>query len=204
MNNRIIILTTFLALSIAATLYCVDGFLKWDENLYYYGINRLDRYEPINGKFIPINGFVRFNSFGNPYNNSVELWDKDDFVSVGEGVSYNHYANIIVDSLVSYGFNDTCVVSEFIAKDRQRYYVIFDDSNIATVECKNLNADTSPQNHFHLSTWISDVNFPPQRLTKIRCFFEIGCFIGGAMTFVLFIIALVSFIKDQSSKNNLQ
>lgn len=199
-NNRIVILTVFGTLLIAATLYSVNGFLKCDEKLYYYGINRLDRYEPINDQIIPINGFVKFNSFGNPFYNSVELWDKDDCVTVGEGVSYNHYADIVVDSLVSYGFNDTCVVAEFVAKDRQHYYVMFDESNIATVKCKNFYGNISPQNHFHLYTWIPNVNCPPQKLITIHRLFESGSIIGGGITFVLFIFTLIILIKATTSK----
>ena len=199
-----IIFAIFLVLLALGTRYCFNGFLRYDKKLYYYGINRLDRYEPINGRIIPINGFVRFCSFGNPFNNSVELWDDDEFPILEKGGTYNHYADIVVDSLVSYGFNDKCLVAEIIAKNQRHYYVIFDDSNIATVESIDICDDESPQKHFQLHSWFPNVNSVPHKLITMRYFYEYGSIIGGLMTLCLFFFTLVSFIKYISAKSDIQ
>ena len=192
----IVIIASVISLSFLATLYCVNSFLRYDEKLYYYGVNRLDRYEPINGRIIPVNGFVRFGSFGNPFNNSVELWDKDEFPILEKGCVYNHFANVVVDSLASYGFNDKCLVAEIIAQNQQHYYVIFDDSNIATVVPIDICNGESPQKHFRLCSWFPDVNSAPQEMLRKRHLFVLGSIIGGIVTLCLFIVLLVLSVKS--------
>lgn len=193
----IVIISFFIPLSVLTTLYCVNSFLRYDEKLYYYGVNRLDRYEPINGRIIPVNGFVRFGSFGNPFHNSVELWDKDEFPILEKGCVYNHFADVVVDSLVSYGFNDKCLVAEIIAQNQQHYYVIFDGSNIATVVSMDSCNGESPQKHFKLSSWFPDVNSVPHELLTKRHFFVLGSIIGGILTLCLFVVLLVLFVKNK-------
>ena len=192
-------LSTLVALTIllmAATVCCLHSYFQIDKRLYYYGINRFDRYEPINGCVIPINGAVRFSSFGNPFGNYVELWDEDGFSVLGKGCVYNHYADIVVDSLVSYGFNDTCVVAEFIAKDQRRYYVIFDDSNEIKMFAKDTCSNISPEEYFHLNAWYASVNQPPKNLTTRRQWLGIGSITLCLMTLICFAITLISVIKQ--------
>ena len=193
----IVVISFFIPLSVLTTLYCVNSFLRYDEKLYYYGVNKLDRYEPINGRIIPVNGFVRFGSFGNPFNNSVELWDKDEFPILEKGCVYNHYANVVVDSSVSYGFNDNCLVAEIIAQNQQHYYVIFDDSNIATVVPMDICNGESPQKYFKLCSWFPDVNSAPQELLTKRHLFVLGSIIGGIVTLCLFVVLLALFLKNR-------
>ena len=194
MKKMIPTLVALTILLIAATVYCVHSYFQIDKRLYYYGINRFDRYEPINGRVIPINGAVRFNSFGNPFGNYVELWDEDELTMIAPGFKYYHYADIVVDSLVSYGFNDTCVVAEFIAKDQRRYYVVFDDSNEVKMFAKDTCANISPEEYFHLNAWYASVNQPPKNLTTQRLWFGIGSIALCLLSLICFATALISGI----------
>lgn len=200
MKNNIVIHVAVLISLILVTLFCVNRFIRLDKNMYYYGLNSLDIYEPINGWITPVNGFLRYNSFGNPYRNYVELWE-DDFTLVAKGIVYNKFADIIIDSLVSYGFNDNCVVAECITNTRNNYYVIFDNSKVASFINKDSCANDSPLHYFQLEVWFDSINSPPQQMTIKHCFYKKCCIILIYATLLYFIFTLTHIIKCYYQKN---
>ena len=197
-KNNIVIHIIVLILLILATLFCVNNFIRLDKNMYYYGINSLNIYKPINGWVTPINGFLRYGSFGNPYCNSVELWE-DDYTLVGKGIVYNKFADIIMDSLISYGFNDNCVVAECITNTQNNYYIIFKNSEVVTLINKDSCANDSPLHYFQLKVWFDSINNPPQQMIIKHCFYKRICII---LIFVMLFCFLHCIIYVINKKTN--
>lgn len=193
MNKKIALLVSASILLLFSTVFCIDRFIRLDKNMYYYGINALDIYEPINGRITPVNGSLKYQGFGNPYRNCVELWE-DDFALVAKGIVYNHYSDIVVDSLVAYGFNDNCVVAECVAKNKGNYYIILDSSSLITLIGKDSCANILPQSHFRLKSWFDSVNNPPQQMTLKHRHYKTCCIILMFLTLLFLAIAMICMI----------
>jgi len=189
MKNNVVIYAAVLISLIVVILFCINNFIRLDKKMYYYGLNSLDMYEPINAWITPINGFKRYNSFGNPYHNCVELWE-DDFAIVAKGIVYNKYAGVVIDSLVSYGFNENYIVAECITDTKKMYFVILDNSKVATLINKDTCAKDSPLHNFQLKVWFDSVNDPPQQMITKHRFYKIICIIFLSVTLIFAIIMI--------------
>lgn len=171
-----------------------------DNELYYYGLNRLNKYDYIVQNIRPI-GSINDRLYGEDYPfEGVYLIDKEQwFLYKGRKMD-----SIIVDSICSYGFNDHLLVTEVITKKGIRYYDVSDFSdfhNSALIQI-DTSCITNPVTHFKLNRWIYDVNNPPQTLCKILNFTYDLFFIillNEILLLILFIMMVVKIIKLNST-----
>ena len=86
-----------------------------------------------------------------------------------KGNVYVGYSNIEVDSVLSYGFNDSIIVGLFISKDKESFFVIMDNSsyNVNLLSYKEYSINEIIK-LYNLKKWIYNVNNPPSFLFIIR------------------------------------
>lgn len=168
-----------------------------DAELFYYGLNRLDKYDYIVQNIRPI-GSINDCLYGEDYpSDGVYFIDKEQWFLYKGGKS----GSIIVDSLCSYGFNDHVLVTEVISDQGIRYYVVvdFNDSRNSTEIQIDTSGITNPIRCFDLNKWIYDVNNPPQNLYAIsdyciNYFFMIV--LSEIILIALFIMFVTNIIKS--------
>lgn len=166
-----------------------------DNELYYYGLNRLDKYDYIVQNLRPI-GSINDRLYGEDYPfEGVYLIDKDQWFIYKGG----QMGQIVVDSLCSYGFNDHVLVAEVLTEQGIGYYDItdFSDFHNSTQIQIDTSGITMPITYFKLDKWVYDVNHPPQSLCVMSesciSFLFIILFNEIILTslFILFIIMII-------------
>lgn len=174
-----------------------------DNELYYYGLNRLDKYDYIVQNIRPI-GRINDCLYGEDYPfEGVYLIDTEQwFLYKGE-----KNGSIIVDSLCSYGFNDHVLVAEVISDHGIRYYDVTDFNNFhnSTETQIDTSGITNPVTYFNLDRWIYDVNNPSPNLCAMSDFCIIFFFmivLSEIMLVALFIIFVIKIIKSYRPHEN--
>ena len=94
---------------------------------------------------------------------------KNGATHIAKGNVYVGYSNIEVDSVLSYGFNDSIIVGLFISKDKESFFVIMDNSsyNVNLLSYKEYSINEIIK-LYNLKKWIYNVNNPPSFLFIIR------------------------------------
>lgn len=173
MNKKVLysifLMSVFFIMGLLGYVFSItyDIFRTVDSELYYYGFNRLNKYDLIAQQVRPI-GRINARLYGPGYNfNGFSL-------QIGE---YGHnflnkggeYNGMIVDSICAYGFNNHIVVTELITLQGFRYYDVADFNNFKN--STEIEVDTccitNPITYFNLSKWINDVNHPTESLCKM-------------------------------------
>lgn len=168
-----------------------------DNELYYYGLNRLDKYDYIVQNIRPI-GSINDRLYGEDYPfEGVYLIDKEQWFLDKGGKS----GSITVDSLCSYGFNDHMLVTEVISDQGMRYYVVadFNNSHNSTEIQIDTSGITNPTRCFDLDRWIYDVNNPPKNLCAISNYcidFFFMIVLSEIILIALFIMFVTNIIKS--------
>lgn len=168
-----------------------------DNELYYYGLNRLNKYDYIVQNIRPI-GSINDRLYGEDYPfEGVYLVDKEQwFLYKGRETG-----SIVIDSLCSYGFNDHMLVAEVLTEQGTRYYDItdFSDSHNSALIQIDTCCITNPVSHFKLDRWIYDVNNPPQSLCDMSNFCIFLFFLTSLNEIILlslFVILVIKLIKN--------
>lgn len=170
--STICLLFTFslMYLFLDLSIVCYDNFKAIDNELYYYGYNRLNKYDLIARQVRPI-GRINARLYGTDYcfNGFTLLIGEFGQNFINKGGEIN---GIMVDSICSYGFNDHMVVTEIISNQGIRYYDIadFDNFNNSTEVRVDTSCITNPITHFKLDNWIFDANHPTKSLCKMSDF----------------------------------
>lgn len=170
--NTMCLLSIFFFMYIGVDTFIIsyDIFKTIDRELYFYGYNRLNKYDYIARQVRPI-GRINARLYGTDYcfnGFSLQVGEYgQNFINKGGVIN-----EILVDSICSYGFNEHLVVTELITKEGFRYYDIADFADFNN--SKEIRIDTScitnPVLHFNLSKWIHDVNHPAKSLCKMSDF----------------------------------
>ncbi|HOF16104.1 MAG TPA: hypothetical protein PLF32_03705 [Bacteroidales bacterium] len=179
MKSKIILL--FLIM-FAAIIYIVC-----DYYLYYYGKNTLNIYKKIITIVTP-----ERRDRSSCYRNEGFALLKNGRTYIAKGNVYRGYPKIKVDSIVSYGFNDSVIVGLFISKDKESYFVIMDNSsyNVKLLSYKEYSINEIIK-LYNLKKWIYNVNNPPLLLSFIR-----------RLSFLVIYISLILFlIKVMRNRN---
>lgn len=168
----------------AIGIYSFHVFQTIDCELYYYGLNSLNKYDLIIGHIQPVSNVNGRRWYG--LKGFSLLRDNNEFFIYKGG----KLDSMIIDSLCSYAFNDHTLVTEVITNQRTRYYAVtnFDDSHNSTQILLETSCGTNPITYFNLDKWIYDVNHPPHCLCEMSNF----C-ICSLLTALLNEIILLSF-----------
>ena len=169
---KVIILT--LVILITAISYFVS-----DKKLSYYG----------KSDFAPHNLL--------PYGVKPEYWgydrgmlwfallDEGEMTLIAKGNKY-FTSDITVDSVLSYGFNDSVLVGLVLGKDSNKYYVVFKgDADIRVIDYKEGIGSIATK-----LKWIDNVNNPPLNLIQIHRYSRLLLTLSSLFLIILlFIIA---------------
>lgn len=166
-------------------------FIKADHSLFYYGRN-LTPHGPIYGFFCPQDRHLTSAAF--PV--GVDLTN-DGMPLVSKGCVVRGYPEVTIDSMVSYGFNDSVVVAEIIATDGGRYYWV--DTLFSYTPCliaqDSLGYAVSPTDRFGLERWVDAVNDVPLSLIRMRTLSLLLVLIGLLTSAV---VAVIFFRRRQT------
>lgn len=191
--------TKIVSLTVIAALVVLFSwlFVKADCSLFYYGRNVIP-HEQINGFFSPQNRHLISAAFPD----GVDLTN-DGMPLVDKGCVVRGYPEITIDSMVSYGFNDSIVVAEIIATDGKCYYWV--DTLFSYTPClipqDSLGSNVLPTDRFGLKRWVEGVNDVPQPLIRMRAL-SLLLVLVGMLTFAAAIICFRRRTTDKNGKEN--
>ena len=174
-NNKrnVILLLIVTTLIFSISCFIVDG------KLFYYGAN-IFPHKRILGYADIANAHKKSKAFPD----CIRLQDNGLPIIAKESV-FRGYANITVDTIISYGFNNKVIVAQFISTDGIDYYYV---DTPFTYHPQIIRYDTvsekDPRKEFHLKKWISNVNSTPCGLLYIR-----------NMSFVLVILIVLVLVS---------
>lgn len=165
-------------------IFSVITYVITDHNLFYYGQNRLNIYKYIIKSIQPERRDMSYT-----YSNEGFVLLENGMTYIAKGNVYVGYSNIEVDSVLSYGFNDSVIVGLFISKDQESYFVIMDNSsyNVKLLSYKKYSINEIIK-LFNLKKWIYNVNNPPSLLFIIRGL----SFLVILISFILFLIKVLN------------
>jgi len=151
-----------------------------DHYLFYYGKNKLNIYNEIITSIKPEHW-----DMSHSHNNEGFVLLENGMTCLARGNVYRGYSKIKVDSVVSYGFNDSVLVGLFISKDKDSYFVIMHKSSY---KVKLLSYTEYTINDiiklYNLKKWIYNVNNPPALLFRIRGWSFLVIFISLILFFI--------------------
>ncbi|HPZ60645.1 MAG TPA: hypothetical protein PLS14_01715 [Bacteroidales bacterium] len=186
-SKKLFLTIVFGTLIIAsASLYIIA-----DSDLYYYGKNNL----PIYNK-LPFEMKPEYWGYRRGMLNFVIL-DKNDFVHIGRGVGYWEYPEITIDSVISYGYNDTLLIA--IVKDscKQKYCLRqYDTLSEELIPLQYCNIEKLK--HDYNLKWIENPNNPPYLIMSKRFRSAFIFYIS----LILFIVYFSKYLKEKHKEKN--
>ncbi len=188
-SKKLLLTIVFGTLIIAsASLYIIA-----DSDLYYYGINNLPIYNKLPFEMKPEYWNTRQGGPG------FNIMDKYDFVHIGNYVGYREYPGIIIDSVISYGFNDTLIVAIIADSSKNLYCFIQNDTLIRSITLIPLtNCNIEKIKHDYNLKWIENPNNPPYLIMSKRFRSAFIFYIS----LILFIIYFSKYIKEKHKEKN--
>lgn len=181
-SKKLLLTIVFGILIIAsASLYIIA-----DSDLYYYGKNNLPIYNRLPFEMKPEYWGHRLDNSG------FNIMDKYDFVHIGKGDGYWEYPGIIIDSVISYGFNDTLLIA--IVKDscKEKYCLRqYDTLSEELIPLQYCNIEKLK--HDYNLKWIENPNNPPYLIMAKR---SRSAFIFY-ISLILFIIYFKKYLKEK-------
>ncbi len=172
---------------------CIILYVLADSDLYYYGKNNLPIYNELPFGMKPEYWNTRSGSPG------FKIIDKYDFVHIGRGVRYWGYPNITVDSVISYGFNDTLIIA--IIHDTYKNLYCFKQNNtinrfVKLTPYKDCNIEQIKKD-YNLK-WIENPNNPPYLIMSKRFRSAFVFYIS----LILFIVYFSKYLKEKHKEKN--
>ena len=158
-NNNKHTLLLIIGLGIIA---CTFLYYMVDRELFYYGESRLPH-----GKILEYADVEHLHNKTTTFSNCIRL-QNDGLPIIAKESVIRGYSNIIVDTIVSYGFNDSIIIVWFTSTEDTNYYFI---DTPFTYNPTIMLADTigdNPSEVFHTKKWVYNANCPPQWLFYIR------------------------------------
>jgi len=144
--------------------------LETDNELYFYGRNRFNKYPPLVADARPVtcynDRFYGVDKLGTDGFSIVSF--ESDYTYIIDNERFWMQYNIYHDSICSYGYNDSVIVVELVSPKGDRYYIY--DNYANSQKTIRINADTctilNPLDYFGLTKWIDNVNNPPSELIR--------------------------------------
>lgn len=164
---------------------CAISYIMADRELFYYGENMLPH-----NKILQYADVKKTHKKTNAFSNCIRLQD-DGLPIIAKETVIRGYSNIMVDTIISYGFDDSVIIVKFMSAERKEYYYI---DTPYTYNPTIISADTIGDyliNVFRPQKWICDANHPPLWLTYIRNW--------SIVIFLLLIVGLGWIIKRNST-----
>lgn len=175
MKNLLLTIVFGIIIIASAALYIMA-----DSDLYYYGKNNLPIYHKLPFGMKPEYWGTRRGMLG------FVILDKNDFVHIGKGSGYWEYPEITIDSVISYGFNDTLLIA--IIKDSCKVlYCLrqYDTLSEELIQFPYCNIEQMKQ-EYNLK-WIENPNIPPYLIMGKRS--------RNAFLFYISLILLIIYFR---------
>ncbi len=186
-SKKLLLTIVFGTLIIAsASLYIIA-----DSDLYYYGKNNLPIYNRLPFEMKPEYWNTRQ---GRP---GFKIMDKYDFSFIDKDIIFFKYPNIKIDSLISYGFNDTIFIALIKAHN-----INFNSSNLYCLKQYNIDSfniipytdcNIGKIKHDYNIKWIENPNNPPYLIMAKR---SRSAFIFY-ISLIFFIIYFRKYLKEK-------
>ncbi len=152
-----------LALLLAGLVICTATCVFVDRELSYYG-----RCLFSHGRILNYFEVKNMGSSSTSFPDCVELQD-DGLPVIAKGCAMNGYSSIIVDTIISYGFNDSVVVAQFVSAEGNEYYYIDTPfSYQPMIILSDSITEKCPTKVFRLTKWVEGVNCAPLILVYTR------------------------------------
>jgi len=175
-----------LALLLLALVICTATCIIADRELSYYG-----RCLFSHGRILNYFEVKNMGSFSTSFPDCVELQD-DGLPIIAKGCTLNRYSGIIVDTIISYGFNDSVVVAQFVSVEGNEYYYIDTPFSYQPIIIPSDSITGKyPTKVFRLTKWVEGVNSAPLILVNIR---NLSLFLSA----LIFIGLLVWIIRNRN------
>ena len=160
---------------------CAILFIIADRELFYYGENRL-----------PHRKILDYADVENPHKKTKSFPDcirlqNDGLPIIAKESIIRGYSGIMVDTIISYGFNDSIIIVEFLSTEHKKYYYIDTPFTYNPTIMLADSIGNNPLKAFHTKKWICNANRPPQWLFHIKNF--------SIVIFLLLSVGLVLRIK---------
>ena len=190
----LLLISIMLSIGCGIGIYSFHAFQTTDCELYYYGLNRLSKYDLIIGHIQPVGSTKGRRWYG--LEGFSLLRDNNEFFFYKGG----NLGSIVVDSLCSYGFNDHTLVTEVITDQGIRYYYIADFNDFHnSVEIQiDTSCITNPITFFNLDKWIYEVNHPPKSLCEMSDFcicLLLTTLLNEIILLSFFVVLVIKIIK---------
>mgnify|MGYP007038198647 CR=1 FL=1 len=152
-----------ISLLLAGLAICTATCILVDKELSYYG-----RCLFPHGKILNYFEVKNMGSFSASFPDCVGLQD-DGLPVIAKGSVINGYNGIIVDTIISYGFNDSVVVAQFVSAEEDEYYYIDTPFSYQPIIIPSGSISGKyPTEAFRLTKWVEGVNCAPLILVNIR------------------------------------
>lgn len=176
-------------ISLILLIFAIIKYINADKEMYYYAKNNL----PIYHNKLPFGSKPEY--WDHRLDNSgFKIMDKYDFVHIGDHVRYCGYPDILVDSVISYGFNDTLLVAIIADSSKNLYCFIQNDTLIRSITLILLtNCNIEKLKHDYNLKWIENPNKPPENISSTRFFSGILFY----FSLIFFIIYFRKYLKEK-------
>ncbi|MBR3940167.1 MAG: hypothetical protein IKJ67_09395 [Bacteroidales bacterium] len=193
-NNKKVYKNIFL--SVIIILSAVLCFVT-DKELYYYAENKFPH-----TKILGYAEVTNMHSISNIFPDCVDLRD-DGLPIIAKDCILRGYSAIKVDSIISYGFNDSIIVTRFLSTEGEEYYdVIKPFTYNPVIILSDTITETNPVKKFALTKWIITPHCAPYKLLKIRNWSMFIFFLMLVLGFRQIIMCF--YVCNTSSKEKLQ
>lgn len=167
----------YLLLLTIGILVCATICIVADKQLFYYGANKFPH-----GKILGYADVENLHKKSPVFPNGIRLQD-DGLPIIAKESVFRGYKGITVDTIISYGFNDSIIVAQFTStKGIEYYYVDTPFAYHPVIIPLDEVTEKNPIKVFHLKRWFSGVNCPPQSLLIVR---NVSLMVSIAMIIVL-------------------
>ncbi len=174
-------------ISLILLTFSIIKYINADKEMYYYGKNNL----PIYQNKLPFGMKPEYWDYRRD-NSGFNIIDHIDFKSVGRSVGCWEYPGIIIDSVISYGFNDTLLIA--IIEDTSKNLYCYKQNDTLSFEftpLKECNIEQMKKD-YNLK-WIETANKLPENISSARFFSGILFYIS----LILFIIYFRKYLKEK-------
>ncbi|MBO7227126.1 MAG: hypothetical protein J6V33_06055 [Bacteroidales bacterium] len=155
-----------------------------DEELYYYAENKFPH-----TKILGFAEVTNMHSISNIFPDCVDLRD-DGLPIIAKDCVPCGYSTIKVDSIISYGFNDSIIVAQFLSTEGKVYYdVIKPFTYHPIIILSDTITETNPVKKFALTKWVDNPNYVPYKLLMAR-----NC--SMVVFFLMLVLGLRRIITD--------
>ncbi|MBR5777600.1 MAG: hypothetical protein IKY22_03940 [Bacteroidales bacterium] len=170
-------------LLIIGIISAITSFIA-DEELYYYAENKFPH-----AKILGFAEVTNMHSISNIFPDCVDLRD-DGLPIITKDCVPRGYSTIKVDSIISYGFNDSIIVAQFLSAEGKEYYAVsMPFIYQPTIILSDTITETNPVKKFALTKWVTNPHCAPYKLLMAR-----NC--SMVVFFLMLVLGLRRIITD--------